>query len=370
MKRYFFALAAFISVVCSAEAQTTTSTTPNRHPSDKEATEATVELYNNLFKWDDKGVMLGHQDDLAYGIGWLDSGDYKSDVQMVTGDYPALFGWDLGHLELGEDCNLDGVPFEDMRRNIIWVDRNGGVNTFSWHLRNPLTLGDSWDISSKKVVWSILNDASTRRCYYEFLEKLAEFMLSLKRENGELIPVIFRPLHELSGSWFWWGRDLCTVDEYVALWRDTIDFLRAKGVHNMLVSYSMAGYKSVEQFTERYPGDDYVDIVGFDIYHYGTAKEYIEDMHIRSDIARAFALERGMIWAVCETGYETIPDKDWFTTVLLPGIEGKQCSHLLLWRNAQNRPNHFYASYPGHKSARDMKRFAKRDDVLTMSELR
>ena len=59
MKRYFFALAAFISVVCSAEAQTTTSTTPNCHPSDKEATEATVELYNNLFKWDDKGVMLG-----------------------------------------------------------------------------------------------------------------------------------------------------------------------------------------------------------------------------------------------------------------------------------------------------------------------
>ena len=369
MKRYrFVALAALLFEGC-ATANSGSADEQIYQPADANATEATVELLNDLYTLRERGVMLGHQDDLAYGIGWTDEGDYRSDVEMVVGDYPALFGWDLGHLELGDSQNLDQVPFEGMRRNAIWADSKGGVNTFSWHLRNPLTGGDSWDVSSDKVVWSILHDEAVSAKYREWLDRLVAFMLSLRRESGELIPVIFRPYHELSGNWFWWCASQCSVDEYVALWRYTVDYLRDKGVHNMLLSYSMAGYETLEEFAERYPGDDYVDIVGFDIYHYSTGEHYIADMTARGDIVRAFAEEHGKIWAVCETGYETVPDDDWYTTVLLPGIEGKRCSHLLLWRNAQNRPNHFYASYPGHSSAEDMKRFADREDVLTMSDL-
>lgn len=369
MKHYLLTTIAALALVGCATTENKDENTATKTPADKEATAAAVELYNFMYELADEGIMFGHQDDLAYGIGWVDEGNYRSDVEGVTGDYPALFGWDFGMLELGDAENLDGVSFEDMRRNAIWADAHGAINTFSWHGRNPLTDGDSWDVSSDKVVWSILNDEAVAEKYRLWLDRVADFMLSLRRADGELVPVIFRPYHELSGNWFWWCASQCSVEDYVALWRYTIDYLRDKGVHNMLVSYSMAGYETIEEFAERYPGDDYVDIVGFDIYHYSTGEAYIADMTVRADVARKFAEEHGKLWAVCETGYETIPDDDWFTTVLLPGIEGKQCSHLLLWRNAYNRPNHFYASYPGHSSAEDMNNFVQRDDVLMMSDL-
>lgn len=364
MKKQILLLAATLTamVACNNTPETT-----NYACSDKEATEATQHLYNTLHKSASVGVLLGHQDDLAYGIGWSDEGTHKSDVEMVCGDYPALFGWDLGHLERGDDCNLDSVPFKNMRENAIWIAQNGGINTFSWHARNPLTEGDSWDVSSDKVVASIISGGQLHDKFLGWLDKVADLFLSLRDEKGELIPVIFRPFHELSGSWFWWGKNLCSPEEYKALWRQSVDYLRSKGCHNMLLSYSMADYKSLEEFLERYPGDDYVDIVGFDIYH-TTTDYFLADMAARSAIAREYAKEHSKIWAVCECGYEAIPDDDWFTTVLSEGVLGNQCSHFLLWRNAINRPNHFYASYPGHSSAEDMKRFADREDVLTMRE--
>lgn len=337
--------------------------------SDKEATEATIHLYNTLHESASQGVLLGHQDDLAYGIGWCDEGNHKSDVQMVCGDYPALFGWDLGHLERGDANNLDSVPFDNMRNNAIWIAENGGVNTFSWHARNPLTEGDSWDVSSNQVVASIISGGELNDKYLGWLDRVADFFLSLRDKDGELIPIIFRPFHELSGSWFWWGKNLCSVDDYKTLWRETVDYLRNKGCHNMLISYSMADYKSLEEFVERYPGDDYVDIVGFDIYH-TTTDYFLADMANRSAIVREFATNHSKLWAICECGYEAIPDDDWFTTILSQGVLGNNCSHFLLWRNAINRPNHFYASYPGHTSAEDMKNFAQREDVIMMSEFK
>src|SRR5436190_18227416 len=73
-------------------------------PADKKATKETVALYNNLKKLLSKGFMFGHQDDLAYGVGWKydasTSSAGRSDIKDVTGDYPAVYGWELGHLEI------------------------------------------------------------------------------------------------------------------------------------------------------------------------------------------------------------------------------------------------------------------------------
>src|SRR5882762_9723108 len=70
-------------------------------PSDKNATKETINLYNNLKKLAGKGFMFGHQDDLAYGVGWKfdasTSSAERSDIKDVTGDYPAVYGWELGH---------------------------------------------------------------------------------------------------------------------------------------------------------------------------------------------------------------------------------------------------------------------------------
>lgn len=57
---------------------------------DSQADAAATGLFEALDRCASRGVMLGHQDDLSYGVGWVDAGDGRSDVRDVTGDYPSL----------------------------------------------------------------------------------------------------------------------------------------------------------------------------------------------------------------------------------------------------------------------------------------
>lgn len=112
------------------------------------------------------------------------------------------------------------------------------MNTISWHLRNPFTGGTAWDTSSKEVVKSILPGGEKHELFKQYLDKLAGFLNKLKTDDGTLIPVIIRPYHEHTGSWFWWGKNLCTVEKYVALWRFTVDYLQnEKNIHHVLYAY-------------------------------------------------------------------------------------------------------------------------------------
>src|SRR5262245_47715831 len=104
------------------------ASTQERQLSDKEATRETINLYNNLKRLADKGYMFGHQDDLAYGVEWKYK-EGRSDVKDVTGDYPAIYGWELGGLErtTNNTANLDGVPFKKMKQFIKDGYQRGGV---------------------------------------------------------------------------------------------------------------------------------------------------------------------------------------------------------------------------------------------------
>src|ERR1044071_8847225 len=137
-------------------------------PVDKNATKETVYLYKNLKKLVHKGFMFGHQDDLAYGVGWkYEAG--RSDVKDVTGDYPAVYGWELGHLELDRPTDLDGVPFKFMQQFIKQGYERGGVITISWHLGNPLTGKSAWD-PAEGTVASILKGGSKHELYKRWLD--------------------------------------------------------------------------------------------------------------------------------------------------------------------------------------------------------
>ena len=104
-----------------------------------------------------------------------------------------------------------------------------------------------------------------------WLDKIAFFMQSLEGTHGELIPVIFRPFHELNGSWFWWGKNHCTPEELKKAYRFTVTYLRdEKKVHNLLYAFNTDRFSSEEEYMERYPGDEWVDVLGFDIYQRGN----------------------------------------------------------------------------------------------------
>lgn len=358
----------FAIVVCFTACDNQT-TKPMMQPIDKNATKETQELYNKLFDLREKGIMLAHQDALAYGHDWYKEPG-RSDVKDVTGDYPAIIGWELGHIELGVEYNLDSVYFSDMRNYIIETNRRGGITTASWHVDNIATGNTSWDCEQDTVVRSILPNGVLHAQYQEWMDRLVDFFLSLKDDNGNLIPIVFRMYHEHTGGWFWWGNRQCTPEEYKQLWVMTIEYLRdKKSVHNLIYAYSTATVKTEEEFFERYPGDEYVDILGFDCYTSNepeALENYKKDMDFNIKVVADYANKTSKIAIVGETGMESIPNTTYFTEVVYPIISKYNISWILFWRNAweADKPNHYYVPFKGHPAADDLVKFVEKDNIL------
>jgi len=336
-------------------------------PTDKKATPETVKLYQKLLKLQKKGLMFGHQDDLAYGHNWVYE-EGRSDVKDVCGDYPAVYGWELGHLELGDAYSLDSVHFDKIQSWIKLVNKRGGVNTISWHLRNPLTGGTAWDVSSKKVVSSILPGGEKHDIYKQYLDKLADFMVGLKTDDGTYIPVLFRPFHEHTGSWFWWGKDLCSVDEYKQLWRFTVSYLRdEKNIHHLLYSYSTDRFKTIDDYLERYPGDDIIDVVAFDLYDRG--RKFLPTLKNCAEKVSEYAKEKGKIAAISEAGGPIDKNTEWWTEVL-ETIKPYNLSYILVWRNPHKTAGHgSFGPYKGNPSENNFMEFYNDSHTLFQKEV-
>lgn len=337
------------------------------YPCDRAASSATVRLYNNLNRVRMKGFMFGHQDDLAYGVNWKYIAG-NSDIKEVTGDYPAVYGWELGHLELDSLANLDGVPFASMKKMIAAGYERGGVITISWHFTNALTGKSAWDAVPGTVA-AILPGGNKHALYISWLDKVAAFMHDLKDKNGDAIPVIFRPFHELNGSWFWWGKNLCTPEEIKALYQFTETYLRdTKKVHNLLYAFNTDRFKEEADYLERFPGDQWVDIIGLDIYQRNADNaQFIRDMDASLSMLEKLATARHKIPALTEFGYGTLPDSTWWTNVLLPAIGSHKIAYALAWRNAGKALNgryEFYVPYKGQSSAPDFIRFYNNSKTL------
>ena len=345
-------------------------------------TQRTENLLANLKVQVRKGYMYGHQDDPVYGVGWVGD-ENRSDVKSVCNDYPAVMGFDLGHLELGDSTNLDGVPFRRMRKEIVSQFERGGMVTLSWHLDNPLTGGTAWVDGGEKAeqerqtVASVLEGGEKHELFLAWIDRVADFLNSLQTSCGVKVPVLFRPWHEHTGSWFWWGQNLCTAEQYKALWVLTEKRLKEDGVTNALFAYSCGSeyWQHEEMYLERYPGDEYIDVMGFD--HYCTAEKgdtaalakYTEQLEILLATLCSVAEKHDKVPAITETGYEGIKCDNWWTAYLQPACEKFPISYVLTWRNAHNRPGHFYGPYPGQQGAEDFVAFYKAEKTLFVQDL-
>jgi hypothetical protein len=374
MRRTIFSLLYLLALSCPSWSQTAAIKVSDQ-PIDKQATKQTVKLYNNLKKLLSKGVMFGHQDDLAYGVGWkYEPG--RSDVKDVTGDYPAVYGFELGRLELDHPVNIDSVPFDKMKGYIRSIYDRGGVVTLSWHLNNPLTGKTSWDPAPGTVA-SILPGGAKHSLYTSWLDKVAAFVLDLKGKGGEYIPIIFRPFHELNGNWFWWGKDHCTPAEYRQLWQFSVSYLRdTKNIHSLLYAFNTDRFASEEEYLTKYPGDEWTDVVGFDIYQRGHGakanEQFAKDVDSMLTTLGKLAIERNKIPAITEFGYGQVPDSTWWTNALLKALGSHKVSYVLGWRNAGLKASggsEYYVPYKGHKSAGDFKKYYTDKRTLFQKEI-
>ncbi len=364
----------FVTILASCTTRTSqdqSANAPESRPeltlSDASATPMATALFLNLYNIAADHVLLGHQDALAYGMGW--KGDrFRTDINDVCGDHPAVFGWDLGHI--GDIDNIDGVPFSQMKQWAISAFEKGGINTYSWHMRNYASGGSSWDIAS--CVDAVLPGGSAHEVYLEKLDLAAEFFSSLKTSDGLHIPVVFRPFHEMNGGWFWWGSKSCSPGSYKALFQFTVDYLRnEKNLHHLIIVYSTDVFTSPEEYMTFYPGDGYVDVMGFDDYKGLNKKETTHQTVFMLETLDSLSTTHAKLMTISETGLETIPNPVWFTDVVLSTLKAnastRKAAWILFWRNG--RPDHFYAPYPGHTSAPDFIEFMNDSLMLSLSEL-
>ena len=153
----------------------------------------------------------------------------------------------------------------------------------------------------------------------------------------------------------------------------TVSYLRdVKGVHNILYAFSPAGITTETEFLSRYPGDEWVDVVGFDNYcgsDKSSIEKYKKEVTAGLQVVTDYARRTNKIPVLAETGMESIPVADYFTNILLPTIQPFNISYVLLWRNAFDKPNHFYVPYPGHPSADDFKKFTESKRMMMSNNM-
>jgi mannan endo-1,4-beta-mannosidase len=159
---------------------------------------------------------------------------------------------------------------------------------------------------------------------------------------------------------------------YKQLWIYTYNYLRVeKGVDNVLFTYSTDAFDGRDEYLARYPGDDYVDILGWDDYKSIRTTDTRDVFHKRISTINDLAREKDKVASLSETGYETISVDNWWTSILLDGIktapETDKIAYVLVWRNA--RKDHHYAPYPGHSSEEDFISFYKDSITVFLSDL-
>jgi mannan endo-1,4-beta-mannosidase len=332
----------------------------------REWTAATRAAYELLGSLRGKKFLLGHQnattEGRGTGEGWGEASpvpsDFRSDIRAVSGDFPAVYGWDL--LDLQSPA---------LRAHILAAHERGGINTISWHMPNPVT-GAAYNDTTEALA-KIQPGEAFHDSFVSLMDRAADFLDTLRDRQGRPIPILFRPFHEHNGNWFWWGISHGSEALYVDTFRMFVDHLvNRRGLKNLIIVYSPdasgGGFAGFDP-NWGYPGDEWVDVIGMDEYidvgRYSGGQITVDALRNKVGALVEMARRRGKIAALAELGLEGITNDQWWTSLFIDALGARpekgepaltdQLSYFMLWRNAHESPRHFFAPYPGHPSVPD-----------------
>lgn len=350
---------------------------------DSNATKETVAFFYNLKIMSKTGFAVGQQDAFS---GFYNNTGSISDIKKTTGNDPALLGSDFMFIT---DKNNNGQSNNWFYQQEVSIINNvkkayslGMINIFCWHLREPYNensfyVSDMTADQKAKAMKSILPGGENHNWYKLKLDKVASVFNNLRGAGGELIPVIFRPFHEYDGSWFWWGANFCTKEEFKTAFKFTVEYLRdTKGVHNVLYSLGPDNsYDTEAKYLSRYPGDAYVDVLGMDNYgdlRKGTGQAGANTANAKLKIISDLAKAKTKIAAMTETGYEVTPTNealpDWFSNYLYGALTNNtiELAFVMFWTNGGSN---YYVPPPTGSNAADFIEFTNKSKALLQNEI-
>jgi mannan endo-1,4-beta-mannosidase len=236
------------------------------------------------------------------------SGQYGGDVEFkrikdISGKTPVIRGFDL--IDYTPSRVERGTTSTEVEKSIAW-DKQKGITTFCWHWNAPKDLidqpGKEWwrgfytDATTFDVTKAMNNPSGEE--FTLIIRDIDAIAVQLKRLKDANVPVLWRPLHEAEGKWFWWGAkgpDACKW-----LWKLLYNRLRDEHqLNNLIWVWTSTGNPDAAQW---YPGDDYVDVIGADIYL--PAGNYSSSFILFDNMATIYSGKK--IIAMSENG--TIPD--------------------------------------------------------------
>lgn len=257
------------------------------------ATENTKRLMSFLLDMYGNRILTGQYcENGAFGL-------ESASVWRVTGDYPAVLGLDFSNYSpLNKECGAKATATD------LAIDywNQGGIVTFCWHWTGPSKkyVTGNWygafrtEESSFKLGAAL--DGSDSEGYDALLEGIDSIGAEILKLQSEGVPILFRPLHEASGGWFWWGAD--GAENYIKLYKLMYNRLvNELGCNNLIWIWN-------GQDADWYPGDEYVDIVGVDLY---PGEHEYSSQPIEFFRASKYSGEPKMI-ALSENGCVPLPD--------------------------------------------------------------
>lgn len=261
-------------------------------------------------------------------------------VFQHTGKYPAINGFDLIHLH---HSPANWINYEDIGVIQDWWNKNGIVHLM-WHWNVPVSENsESREFYTDKTTFDISRAVQAGTWENEIvMADLAKAAITLKKLRDANIPVLWRPLHEAAGRWFWWGAK--GSEPCKTLWKIMFDYFQSEGINNLIWVWT------VETNDDNwYPGDNYVDMIGRDIYnqqqaswnatHFESIRDVYPDRIISlsecGNVADMNAQwNAGAYWSFFMTWY------DYKRTVTVLGSEFSSETHQYgnaeWWRNSLN----------------------------------
>lgn len=194
---------------------------------------------------------------------YCDTGQFGKEMTVInkeTGKYPAVLGLDFIEYTPSRVENGSTSKATDYAIN-FW--ENGGIVTFCWHWNAPTKyLTGEWYSGFRTEATNIdlakIMNGEDQEGYDLLMQDIDAIAKQLQILQEADVPVLWRPLHEASGGWFWWGAS--GPEAYKQLYILLYDKLTNEyGLNNLIWLWN-------GQDKEWYPGDEYVDIIGEDIY--------------------------------------------------------------------------------------------------------